>query len=77
MQIRSTHRCAQKKIRESILDDIVGLGEKRKNLLLKHFGSIAKIKKATIEDLQKVEGVGLETATTIRDFLDANFSQEK
>ena len=66
-----------KKIRESILDDIVGLGEKRKNLLLKHFGSIAKIKKATIEDLQKVEGVGLETATTIRDFLDANFSQEK
>ena len=66
-----------KKIRESILDDISGLGEKRKNALLKYFGSIAKIKSATIEELRKVEGVGFETACVIRDFLDANFPPEK
>ena len=66
-----------KKIRESILDDISGLGEKRKNELLKHFGSIAKIKSATIDELREVEGIGFETACLIRDFLDANFPPEK
>lgn len=66
-----------KKIRESILDDISGLGEKRKDTLLKHFGSIAKIKKASIEELRQVEGIGFETACVIRDFLDANFPSEE
>ena len=62
-----------KKIRESILDDFPGLGEKRKNSLIKHFGSIAKIKSASVEQLRQVEGIGFETAAALRGFLDANF----
>lgn len=65
-----------KKIRESILDDFPGLGEKRKNSLLKHFGSIAKIKSASVEQLRQVDGIGLETAVALREFLDANFPPE-
>lgn len=35
---------------QSLLDDIPGIGEKRKKLLLKHFGSVKKMKEATIEE---------------------------
>lgn len=63
----------RRKIRESILDDCAELGKKRKEALLKHFGSIAKIKNATIEQLRQVEGIGFETALALRNFLDANF----
>ena len=38
---------------QSQLDDIPGVGEKRRKQLLKHFGSLKKIKEATIEDLEK------------------------
>ena len=62
-----------KKIRESILDDFPNLGEKRKNAILQYFGSIAKVKKATIKELCKVNGIGFETALALRNFLDANF----
>lgn len=62
-----------KKIRESILDDFKSLGQKRKEALLKHFGTIAKIKNASVEELRKVEGIGFETAVALREFLDANF----
>lgn len=37
----------------SVLDDIPGVGEKRKKTLLKHFGSIKNMKEATVEELQK------------------------
>jgi excinuclease ABC subunit C len=37
----------------SLLDDIPGVGEKRKKALLKHFGSIKNMKEATVEELQK------------------------
>ncbi len=63
-----------RKIRESILDDFVGLGEKRKNAILKHFGSIAKVKSASIAELREVDGIGFEIARELREFLDANFS---
>ncbi|GAK05176.1 LOW QUALITY PROTEIN: excinuclease ABC subunit C [Geomicrobium sp. JCM 19037] len=39
-----------KSVRRSVLDDINGVGEKRKQMLLKHFGSIKKMKEATIDD---------------------------
>jgi excinuclease ABC subunit C len=44
----------KKKAQQSILDDIEGLGEKRKKLLLSHFTSIDHIKEATIEDIKKL-----------------------
>ncbi|MBO5254315.1 MAG: UvrB/UvrC motif-containing protein [Opitutales bacterium] len=61
------------KIRESILDDFKPLGKKRKEAILKHFGSIAKVKTATISELRQVDGIGFETALALRNFLDANF----
>ncbi len=38
----------------SILDNISGIGEKRKNLLLKKYGSVKKLKEATVEELSKI-----------------------
>lgn len=46
---------------QSILDDVPGIGEKRKKQLLKHFGSVKKMKEATIEDFQ-VAGIPKQTA---------------
>ena len=60
----------RKKIRESILDDFDGLGQKKKELLLKTFGSITALKKADAEEIESVEGIGPETAARLRLFLD-------
>ena len=53
-----------------VLDDFEGLGQKRKDALLQYFGSIAKIKLASVEKLSEVEGIGLQTAKNLREFLD-------
>jgi len=63
-----------KRIRESILDDFSGLGPKRKAILLDEFGSIEALKKASITELRALEGIGLETATRLKDFLQAHFT---
>ncbi|MFP7734474.1 excinuclease ABC subunit UvrC [Priestia aryabhattai] len=41
-----------KSVFQSVLDDIPGVGEKRKKALLKHFGSVKKLKEATVEDIR-------------------------
>jgi len=53
----------------SILDDIPGVGEKRKKNLLKHFGSFTKISAASVEELAAVEGVNRSVAQEIYDYL--------
>ena len=53
-----------------MLDDFEGLGAKRKDALLKKFQSISKIKSASVEELEQVEGIGHETALRLREFLD-------
>jgi len=53
---------------QSILDEIKGIGPKRKEALLRHFGSIDKIKKATLEELQEVEGMNLAAAESVYNF---------
>jgi len=58
-----------KKIRESILDDFPGLGEKRKAALLGHFGSIDRLRAATAEQIAEVEGFGAKFATQLQAFL--------
>ena len=45
-----------KRQRASELDSVVGLGEKTKSLILKHFGSVKRTKEATLEDLQALLG---------------------
>lgn len=49
----------------STLEDIEGIGQKRRKTLLKHFGGLAAIKQASVEDLQKVEGISRATAEKI------------
>lgn len=59
----------QKRIRESVLDDIPGLGKKRKELLLKHFGSLQRLKRATVEEIGAVPGFGKRSADLVRQAL--------
>ncbi|MBM6619797.1 excinuclease ABC subunit UvrC [Bacillus suaedaesalsae] len=49
---------------QSILDDIPGVGEKRKKQLLKHFGSVKKLKEATVDEIVEV-GIPRNTASII------------
>jgi excinuclease ABC subunit C len=58
-----------RRIRESVLDDFPKLGEVRKKALLDCFGSIEKLKKASVEDLRKVEGIGPKIAFRLNLFL--------
>ena len=50
---------------ESLLDDVPGLGEVRRKTLIKHFGSLKRLRAATIEEIAEVPGIGLRTATAI------------
>ena len=58
-----------KEITKSELDEIKGIGEAKKKELLKHFGSIKKIKEADIEEIAKLKGINLELAKNIKDKL--------
>lgn len=49
----------------SELDNIAGIGKNRKKSLLKHFGSLKKVKNATVQDLEKVTGIGSDLAKEI------------
>ena len=53
----------------SVLDDIPGVGEKRKKNLLKHFGSFTKIREASVKELQEVEGINRTVAEEIYTYL--------
>ncbi len=58
---------------QSVLDDIPGLGEVRKKMLLSHFNSVDNIRKATLKQLQEVSGIGPQLAATIYNY----FREEK
>ncbi len=60
------HRGARQKARNrSVLEDIPGLGPKRRSQLLKHFGGIQGVRKAGVEDLAAVPGISEKLARTI------------
>jgi excinuclease ABC subunit C len=52
---------------ESLLDDVPGLGEVRRKTLIKHFGSLRKLRAATVEEIAMVPGIGPRTASAIKD----------
>ena len=58
-----------KEMSKSELDNIPGIGEKRKKALLKEFGSISKIKKADIAEITKIKGFNEELAKIIKEVL--------
>jgi excinuclease ABC subunit C len=55
----------------SALDDIEGIGPVRRRALLNHFGSLKKIREATVEEIAAVKGMNRELAGEIRRYLDA------
>ena len=62
----SYHRkLRDKQMSKSELDDIPGIGEIKKKALLKEFGSVENIKKASVEELTKVSGINENLAKTI------------
>ena len=56
-------------ITKSELDNIQGIGEKKKQELLKKFGSVEKIKKAKIEEIAQIKGINEELAMKIKEEL--------
>ncbi|MEU6572861.1 excinuclease ABC subunit UvrC [Streptomyces sp. NPDC046805] len=54
-----------KRLRSSPLDDVPGLGDARKQALLKHFGSLKKLRAATVDQIREVPGIGQKSAETI------------
>ena len=54
-----------KKISESLLDGIAGIGLKKKQALLKYFGSVDKLRKAGVSEIEKVPGIKRKDAETI------------
>ncbi|WP_406288731.1 excinuclease ABC subunit UvrC [Streptomyces sp. NBC_00209] len=54
-----------KRIRASPLDAVPGLGDTRKQALIKHFGSVRKLRQATIEEICEVPGIGRRTAESV------------
>ncbi|MBE6510804.1 MAG: excinuclease ABC subunit UvrC [Methanobrevibacter millerae] len=57
-----------KNISQSSLDDIKGIGKKRKINLLKEFGSIENIRNASLEELQNVDGMSKNSAQNVFDY---------
>ena len=55
-------------IQASSLDDIAGIGKKRKVSLLKELGTIENIKKASVEDLAKIKGMNQKTAVNVYNY---------
>ena len=49
----------------SVLDDVVGLGPVRKTVLLKHFGSLTRLRAASAEEIASVRGIGAATAEAL------------
>ena len=65
----SYHRSLRNKsLTKSILDDIQGIGEKRKKALLNHFKDIEAIKKATINEILEVEGMNKSSSESVYNF---------
>jgi excinuclease ABC subunit C len=62
----SYHRSKRsKRMTASALDDVPGLGEQRRKALVTHFGSVARLKGATVEELVAVPGIGHATARAV------------
>jgi excinuclease ABC subunit C len=60
----------KKRVEESILDDCPGVSQNRKNLLLRRFGSVSRLRKATVEEIAATEGIGRKLAEEVHRFLE-------
>jgi len=62
-------RLRNRRVRESLLDDIPGVGPKRKRQLLRRFGSVRGVQRAALEELAAVPGIGWAMARVIHEWL--------
>ncbi len=60
-----------KRISESVLDEFPGIGQQRKAALLKKFGSVQRLRLATVEKIAEVPGFGGKAAAELKAFLEA------
>jgi excinuclease ABC subunit C len=58
-----------KRISESVLDEFPGMGEQRKSALLRKFGSLQRLRLATVEEVAEVSGFGGKAAAELKAFL--------
>ncbi|WP_154223261.1 excinuclease ABC subunit UvrC [Marinicella rhabdoformis] len=66
----TNHRKAFKKSRQtSALENIPGIGQKRRDTILKHFGGMQGLKKSSLEDITKINGISENVALKIYEFL--------
>ncbi|MGZ4944237.1 MAG: helix-hairpin-helix domain-containing protein, partial [Halobacteriota archaeon] len=68
--IQRHRKLRSRKLLESTLDQIPGVGKRRKIELLKRFGSVAHIKRASLEEILSVPSVDKRTALSIATFFD-------
>ena len=54
-----------KRMTSSVLDSVRGLGETRRSALVAHFGSVARLQQASVEQITEVPGIGVSTATAV------------
>ncbi len=59
----------KKRVEESILDDCPGVSQNRKNLLLRRFGSVNRLRRASVEEIGATEGIGRKLAEEVHRFL--------
>jgi excinuclease ABC subunit C len=66
-----------KKISESLLDEFPGIGEQRKAALLKKFGSVQRLRLASVEKIAEVSGFGGKAAAELKVFLEARTAKPR
>jgi excinuclease ABC subunit C len=59
----------KKRVEESVLDDCPGVSQNRKKLLLRRFGSVNRLRKASVEEIGATEGIGRKLAEDLHLFL--------
>jgi excinuclease ABC subunit C len=59
----------KRRIAESILDDCPGVSQHRKQILLQHFGSVTRLRRATVDEIAATEGIGRKLAEQVAAFL--------
>jgi excinuclease ABC subunit C len=60
----------KKRVEESILDDCPGVSQNRKSLLLQQFGSVNRLRRASVEEIAATEGIGRKLAEDVHRFLE-------
>ena len=67
----------EKRIIQSELDEIDGVGEKRRTVLVSHFGSVKKLSEATLAEIMKVEGINENIARRVYDYFNDQSEHER